>query len=83
MNKYAVAILNFFDNVNEIFIVHALTELDAIKQAMIATCKSDAAKTSQAEWQEQWRTVPQALEECINSDIAISNPVLISEYTDN
>jgi hypothetical protein len=83
MNKYAVAILNFFDNVNEIFIVRAHTELDAIKEAMISSCKSDAAKISQTEWQTQWVTVSQAIEECINSDIAISAPVLIEPFADN
>jgi hypothetical protein len=83
MNKYAVAILNFFDNVNEIFIVHAPSELDAIKLALLDSCKTEEGKASQAEWQNNWSTVAQGMEECINSDIAISAPVLIEPFADN
>lgn len=83
MNKYAVAILSFFENQNKIFIVEADTEVNAMKKALIKFCTSDEAKKSQEEWQTSWETVDEVINECFNGELGISEPVLISEFKDN
>ena len=83
MNKYAVAILSFFENQNKIFIVDADTEVNAMKKALIDFCKTEQSKKDQEEWQISWETVEDVINECFNGEIGISEPVLISEFKDN
>ncbi len=83
MNKYAVAILSFFENQNKIFIVEADNDVNAMKKALLDFCTTDERKKDQEEWQAPWETVNDVINECFNGEIGISEPVLISEFKDN
>ncbi len=77
MNKYAVALLSFYDNENKLFLVRATNEVEAMKQALIDTCETDEGRASQAEWSKDWITIEEVKKHCFNGELAISTPLLI------
>lgn len=77
MNKYAIALISFFDNENKIFIVEANNEIESMKKALFLF--NGINDESFAGWT---TTVGETIEEvksyCFNGDIGISSPVLVS-----
>lgn len=75
--KYAVAVLNFFDNENKVLLVDANSEVEA----MVKTLSSGDKMLDEeyVQWIETMlaKTVEEIQEECFDGDLAISKPVLI------
>lgn len=74
MNKYAVAVLSFFQNENKILIVEAETEPLAMIKAL-----DEFANTENSEWLGKYPTVEEIKQECFNGEIAISTPILLNK----
>ncbi len=51
MNKYVVAIINFFDNELKQFIIEAESDYEAFKEAMVKSCKDEESAMNERDWQ--------------------------------
>lgn len=69
MNKYAVAILNFFNNKNEVKIVEAENERDALILVAEGTLEID--------FLDEYETTEELIRYYADGDIAVSKPVKI------
>lgn len=79
--KYAVAIINFFDNENKIFIVEADSESEAMAKAILLSNKKEDEELDEdyikrAE-ELSMKTVEEIQNECFDADMSISEPVKI------
>lgn len=78
MNKYNIAILNFFDNENIIYTEKAENEIEAMKDALINSFKSEDNKIFQILQREDiGNTIEEIKVYCFNIDICISSPIKI------
>lgn len=79
MRTFAVGVLNFFDNENEVFIVEAEEPKEAIFKALIDSCKTEESKKHQEEWNNlfEFTTVDSLLNDLANQELAVSIPIEI------
>lgn len=75
MNKYVVAIINFFDNELKQFIIEAESDYEAFKEAMVKSCKDEESAIHERSWQSS-NDYPKTIEELdytsANWDLAFS-----------
>ncbi len=81
MKQYTLAIYNLFTCINEVFIIQAENEIEAVKQAYIKSQK-DEYKQDAIEWMESeniinCETVDDICSEFFNGDIVIGKPIEI------
>ena len=89
MNKYAVAVMSLFENINKVFIVEAAGMKDAILLAIrqfhnqedVATGKNLNDEDYMIEWYKSLEHMSidakGVIESCMNGEIAVSMPVSI------
>lgn len=80
MDKYAVAILNFFKNDNKVYITEGESESEAMLKGIIEYNKTDEEIDEDIlEWVESMenKSVDEIIEECFDGDLAVSKPVKI------
>ncbi|CAG7840841.1 hypothetical protein CLOHAE12215_02265 [Clostridium haemolyticum] len=78
MNKFAVAVLSFFENDNKVFIVEGSNPVEAMCLA-IAQFQGDNMDEDTKDWINSMKNkaVDEVQEICADGDLAVSNPVLI------
>lgn len=90
MNKYAVAVISFFDNENTVQIVDAENEIEAVKRAVITfntRLSKDNSNKEIVEENENWLNITNSsldillldtlLEELFNGELGVSKPIQI------
>lgn len=75
--KYAVAVLSFYDNENEVFIVDADSKVEAMVKAL--SLQDKMLDADYVRWinKIKTKTVEEIQEECFDGDMSISEPVII------
>ena len=80
--KYAVAIINFFDNENKVFLVEANGDSEAMAKAILLSNKTDDVEEIDEDYI-KWvndlanKTVEEIQNICFDADMSISEPVKV------
>jgi hypothetical protein len=76
VSKYAVGVLNMFDNENRVVIVEAPDQINAVIEAVVESSNSEA-KEDIRKWLSELdvNSVDELLSELFNGDLCVSVPV--------
>ncbi len=83
MNTYIVAVLNFFDNNNELFKVEAENEIIAVHKAVVESIKDESSKVHYIDWFNEYgcnsATAKDLIYDLTNQELSVSEPLKLEK----